>query len=60
MRDLLKEQSNQLSAMLEESHEELSQNLVAETKGVAEASMSKADLAELFLQLGTRLKKESK
>lgn len=60
LRELLKEQGSQLSGMLEESHEELRQSLLAETKGVADASVSKSDLAELFMQIGSRLKKESK
>ncbi len=62
LREAVTQQKTELSGMLEESHEEqeLAQSLQARTQSVADSSVSKSDLAELFLQLGSRLKKDAK
>lgn len=60
LREVVTQQKNELSGMLEDSHDELNQSLHAQTQSLADSSVSKSDLAELFLQLGSRLKKEAK
>jgi len=60
IRDLLVEQGEQFTGMIGETHSQLSENLQAETRSMAEESVARDDLASLLADVAARLKKSDK
>lgn len=60
LRGILQTQSDELSGMIHDTHEQLSKNLVAETRDLADAKLAREDLAALLSEVALRLKKDFK
>ena len=58
LRRSLQEQSEELSAMISDVHDELSKSFSGETRNLADAKLAREDMADLLAEMALRLKKE--
>jgi len=60
LRRSLQEQSEELSGMISDVHNEMSKSLSGETRNLANAKLARDDMAELLAEMALRLKKDVK
>lgn len=60
LRRSLQEQSEELSGMVSDVHDELSKSLSGETRNLADAKLAREDMADLLEEMALRLKKNLK
>lgn len=60
LRRSLQEQSEELSGMISDVHDELSKTLSGETRNLTDAKLARDDMADLLAEMALRLKKDLK
>lgn len=60
LRAIVKEQSDNLSGLLEEAYEELGKTIAAETRQLADSKLAHDELAGMLTEVAARLKKAAK
>ena len=60
LRRSLQEQSEELSGMISDVHDELSKSLSGEARNLADAKLAREDMADLLAEMALRLKKDLK
>lgn len=60
LRRSLQEQSEELSGMISDVHDQLSKSLSGETRNLADAKLARDDMADLLAEMALRLKKDLK